>query len=138
MVDELGSESHPFVLPSGAGGRPNLASTGPDNQVTWAPVKASITVSTSAPIPPGAHDHDDRAAGPGRPRIGDRELLILSLDGHVMGAPGEANLDRRHGRPRRGHLHVSQLRPVVHPLEGRPTPYNANSVMSALERYSLN
>jgi Putative Ig domain len=39
-----------------AGSRPNLASTSTDNQVTWAPVTASITLSTSAPIPPGAHD----------------------------------------------------------------------------------
>jgi len=40
----------------GAGGRPNLASTSTDNQVTWAPVTASITLVTSAPTPPGAHD----------------------------------------------------------------------------------
>ncbi len=40
----------------GAGGRPNLASTSTDNHVTWAPATASITLVTSAPIPPGAHE----------------------------------------------------------------------------------
>jgi hypothetical protein len=36
--------------------RPNLASTSTDNTVTWSPVAASITLTTSAPIPPGAHN----------------------------------------------------------------------------------
>jgi hypothetical protein len=34
----------------------NLASTSTDNIVTWTPVAAAITLTTSAPIPPGAHD----------------------------------------------------------------------------------
>ena len=37
-----------------ASGQPNLASTSTDNQVTWAPSTVSITLVTSAPIPPGA------------------------------------------------------------------------------------
>jgi hypothetical protein len=35
---------------------PNLASTSTDNTVTWAPATASLTLVTSAPIPPGAHN----------------------------------------------------------------------------------
>jgi hypothetical protein len=36
-------------------GKPNSSSTGTDNSVTWAPAVAStITLTTSAPIPPGA------------------------------------------------------------------------------------
>jgi hypothetical protein len=38
-----------------SGGQSNLASTSTDNQVTWTPT-ASITLSTSAPTPPGAHN----------------------------------------------------------------------------------
>jgi hypothetical protein len=34
----------------------NLASTSTDNTVTWAAVATSITLTTSAPIPPGAHN----------------------------------------------------------------------------------
>ncbi len=37
-------------------GRPNLASTSTDNTVTWAPAGPAFTVSTSAPIPPGAQN----------------------------------------------------------------------------------
>ena len=40
---------------STSGGQQNLASTSTDNQVTWSPV-ASITLTTSAPIPPGAQN----------------------------------------------------------------------------------
>jgi hypothetical protein len=36
--------------------RPNLASTSTDNSVTWSPVASTITLTTSAPIPPGAKD----------------------------------------------------------------------------------
>jgi hypothetical protein len=36
--------------------RPNLASTSTDNTVTWSPIAGAITLTTSAPIPPGAKD----------------------------------------------------------------------------------
>jgi hypothetical protein len=39
-----------------ASARPNLASTSTDNTVTWTPVATSITLTTSAPMPPGAKD----------------------------------------------------------------------------------
>jgi len=38
-----------------AGGQQNLASTSTDNQVTWTPT-AAITLTTSAPTPPGAQN----------------------------------------------------------------------------------
>jgi hypothetical protein len=47
------------TIPAGvainASSQQNLASTSTDNTVTWAPVAASITLTTSAPTPPGAH-----------------------------------------------------------------------------------
>ena len=36
--------------------QPNLASTSTDNTVTWTAIGASITLTTSAPTPPGAHN----------------------------------------------------------------------------------
>jgi hypothetical protein len=39
-----------------ASAQPNLASTSTDNTVTWNPVTAAITLTTSAPTPPGAHN----------------------------------------------------------------------------------
>jgi hypothetical protein len=39
-----------------ASARPNLASTSTDNSVTWTAVGTTIVLTTSAPIPPGAHD----------------------------------------------------------------------------------
>ena len=36
--------------------QPNLASTSTDNTVTWTAIGASITLTTNAPIPPGAHN----------------------------------------------------------------------------------
>ena len=39
-----------------ASARPNLASTSTDNTVTWTSTATSITLTTSAPTPPGAHD----------------------------------------------------------------------------------
>jgi hypothetical protein len=36
--------------------RPNKASTSTDNTVTWSPVAGALTLTTSAPIPPGAKD----------------------------------------------------------------------------------
>ena len=41
---------------SNASAQPNLASTSTDNTVTWNPVATSITLTTSAPIPAGAHN----------------------------------------------------------------------------------
>ena len=39
-----------------ASSRPNLASTSTDNTVTWSATTTSITLTTSAPTPPGAHN----------------------------------------------------------------------------------
>jgi hypothetical protein len=48
----------PDGIAQDAGPRPNLSSTSTDNTVTWAPVSAptttTITLTTSAPVPPGA------------------------------------------------------------------------------------
>jgi hypothetical protein len=48
------------TIPAGgavnASAQGNLASTSTDNTVTWSALTAAITLTTSAPIPPGAHD----------------------------------------------------------------------------------
>jgi hypothetical protein len=61
-VAVAGMTSSGTVVASIAAGRAsngtntNLASTSTDNQVTWQTPSASITLTTSAPTPPGAHD----------------------------------------------------------------------------------
>jgi hypothetical protein len=44
------------VANASVGGLPNQASTSTDNTVTWNLGSATITLTTSAPIPPGAHN----------------------------------------------------------------------------------
>jgi hypothetical protein len=48
--------SIPAGVAQTATGGPNLASTSTDNSVTWVPVGTTLTITTSAPTPPGAHD----------------------------------------------------------------------------------
>ena len=51
------SATVPQSIAQDASMRPNLASTSTDNTVTWTPAgPAAITLTTSAPIPPGAKD----------------------------------------------------------------------------------
>jgi hypothetical protein len=50
------SATVPASAAQDASTRPNFASTSTDNSVTWTPVAGAITLTTSAPIPPGAKD----------------------------------------------------------------------------------